>query len=43
MKQALVLECEQKSVQVEFRWLKLSVCQCNANYTAEQVIDAKFR
>ena len=35
-----VLGCEQKSVEVEFRWLKLRVC--NANYAAEQAIDAKF-
>jgi len=35
-----VLGCEQKSVEVEFRWLNLRVC--NANYAAEQAIDAKF-
>ena len=35
-----VLGCEQKSVEVDFRWPNLRVC--NANYAAEQASDAKF-
>ena len=35
-----VLGCEQKSVEVDFRWSNLRVC--NVNYAAEQAIDAKF-
>ena len=35
-----VLGCEQKSIEVEFCWSNLRVC--NANYAAKQAIDAKL-
>jgi len=38
--QCTVLGCEQKSIEVEYRWSNLRVC--NANYAAEQAIDVKF-
>ena len=40
IKEPGVLGCEQKSVEVDFRWSNLRVC--NVNYAAEQAIDAKF-